>query len=79
MFLGRAASWWDIKPLFASTVQRAHGSCPDSVEHIMLLPEAGVGSGGKLLGSGTWVALISTQLVALLEWQVVTVRSGIQA
>lgn len=61
---------------FASAVRREHGSFPDSVEQIMLLSVAG----------GVWsaeeairVRSIPTQLRVLQEWQMVNIRSGIQA
>lgn len=68
------------KSSFPGTVQRKHDSCPDSVEQIMLLPVAGrVGKAGETIRVRNVGALISTQLIALLEWQMVSIRSGIQA
>lgn len=66
------------KSSFLSTVQREHDSCPDSVEQIMLLPVAGgVGSAGEAIrvrnvGRCHFYS-------ALPEWQMVNIRSGIQA
>lgn len=66
--------------LIASAVQWEHDSFPDSGEWIMLRSVAGgVWCAEEAMRVRSMGALISAQLRVLLEWQMVNIRSGIQA